>query len=313
MGFFATFWNWLSAQLSGYIGTNTALLASALEPAVIALATLYVMAWGYLQLTGRIEEPFVAGLRRVILLAVVLGAALQLWLYNSVIVDTFYLAPTQLAAAVVGSATPVGTIDAIWQQGGLVAQQLWHNGGFLGTGFYVAGAFVWVLVGGLCVYTLFLISLASIASTVLLAVGPLFIVMLLFDATRKLFEAWLAQLLNYALVTILTVLVSSLLLHVVQSYATQTAARGVSLTIMDSLDMLLAVGLVLLVMRQILPIASGLAGGVALHGFSVVSAGLRWAAAQARAGVPAELAAQEPARTRFEPATPPTPSWRDAA
>ncbi len=59
----------------------------------MTLGTLYVMVWGYLQLTGQIEEPFMTGLRRIILLVVVLGAALQLWLYNAVIVDTFYNAP----------------------------------------------------------------------------------------------------------------------------------------------------------------------------------------------------------------------------
>ena len=73
MGFFSTFWSWLNAQLDGYIGANTALIAEALEPAIVTLATLYVMVWGYLQLTGRIEEPLVAGLRRLITLALVLG------------------------------------------------------------------------------------------------------------------------------------------------------------------------------------------------------------------------------------------------
>ena len=110
MGFFATFWSWLNGQLATYIGDNTARVAAALEPAVVTLATVYVMVWGYLQLTGRIEEPFVTGLRRILTLALVLGGALHLWLYNSLIVDTFYNAPAQLAAAIVGAAQPVTTL-----------------------------------------------------------------------------------------------------------------------------------------------------------------------------------------------------------
>ena len=78
MGFFATFWSWLNGQLGTYIGDNTARVATTLEPAMVTLGTLYVMSWGYLQLTGRIEEPFVAGLRRIVTLAVVLGVALRL-------------------------------------------------------------------------------------------------------------------------------------------------------------------------------------------------------------------------------------------
>ncbi|HET7757022.1 MAG TPA: hypothetical protein VFK87_07190, partial [Steroidobacteraceae bacterium] len=68
MGFFATFWSWLDAQLASYIGTNTALVARALEPAIVTLGTVYVMVWGYLQLTGRIEEPLGTGLRRLVTL-----------------------------------------------------------------------------------------------------------------------------------------------------------------------------------------------------------------------------------------------------
>ena len=89
MGFFATFSAWLDGILSTYIGTNTARVATFLQPAIVTFATLYVMIWGYLLLTGKIEEPFITGVKRIITLAVVLGAALDLWLYSDVIVDTF--------------------------------------------------------------------------------------------------------------------------------------------------------------------------------------------------------------------------------
>ena len=278
MGFFATFWAWLNNQLAAYIGANAAIVSQALEPAVVTLATIYVMVWGYLHLTGRIDEPFVAGLRRLITLAVVLGAALRLWLYNSLLVDTFYRAPAELAGAVVGAQNPVATIDTIWERGGAVAGYLWNNGGFLNgnVGFYLAGAAVWTLIGLLCVYTMFLIALSGIALAVLLALGPLFITLLLFDATRRFFEAWLAQLANYALITILTVLVAALLLQVVASYAVQTAARGTAIVTVDALDMVLVAVLVFLLLRQVMPIASALAGGIALSSFGTLSRFVTW-------------------------------------
>ena len=254
MGFFETFWSWLNTQLAGYIGDNTTRLATTLEPVVVALATIYVMVWGYLQLTGKIDEPFVTGLKRIILLAVVLACALRLWLYNSIIVDTFYNAPAQLAAAIVGTQDPVGTIDAIWERGGAVAGYLWSNGGVLNGdfGYYLAGIIVWFLVGLLCVYTMFLIALATIASAVLLALGPLFIALLLFESTRRYFEAWIAQLATYAFITILTVLVAALMLQIVESYAAQTAARGAAITTVDALNMVLMAALVFLLMRQVM-------------------------------------------------------------
>jgi type IV secretion system protein VirB6 len=278
VGFFQIFWTWLNGQLAGYIGANTAKVASVLEPTVVTFGAVYVMVWGYLHLTGRIEEPFSTGLKRLITLAVVLGVALHLWLYNSVIVDTFYQAPTQLAAAVVGTADPVTTIDAIWNSGGTVAGYLFSNAGLMGSdiGYYLAGVVVWLLVGLLCVYTMFLIALSSIALSVLLALGPLFFAALFFDSTRRLFEAWVAQLTNYALITILTVLVATLLLQIVASYAKQTAARGPGLATVDALNMVLVSVLAFLVMRQVMPIASGLASGVALNSFGTVSRFVLW-------------------------------------
>ena len=287
MGFFATFWAWLNGQLATYIGDNTARLAGVLEPAVVTLATVYVMVWGYLHLTGKIDEPLVAGLKRIIVLVVVLGVGLRLWLYNTLIVDTFYDAPAQLAAAVIGGSDPIGTIDAIWDRGGTVAGNLWVKGSIYpsGIGYCLAGAVVWTLIGLLCVYAMFLIALSSIALAVLLALGPLFIAAVFFDATRRFFSAWIAQLANYGLVTILTVMIAALLLQVVQSYAAQTAARGAAILTVDALNMVLIAVLVFLLLRQVMPIAAGLAGGLALSTFGLLSrsaaSGLRLGSAAA--------------------------------
>jgi len=278
MGFFQTFQSWLSGQLSSYIADNTARLATTLEPAVVTFGTLYVVVWGYLHLTGSVEQPFVTGLKRIATLALVFGVGLRLWLYNEVIVDTFYNAPAQLAARVIGSGDPVSIVDSIWDQGGAVAWAIAiqaQAGVFQSIGLTIVAAIVWILVGLLCLYTMFLLSLSNIALAILLALGPLFIPALLFERTRRFFDSWLAQLANYALVTVLTVLTGALLLQIVQSYALQTAQRGPGLQVMDAVDMVLVAVLVFLIMRQILPIASALAGGVALSTHNAFSSGIR--------------------------------------
>ncbi len=276
MGFFQTFWTWLSEQLTDYISDNTARLSAVLEPAVVTFGTLYVMVWGYLQLTGSVDQPFTVGLKRIATLALVLGVGLRLWLYNEVIVDTFYTAPTQLAAAIVGAGDPVAIVDKIWERGGSVAGYLWTNGFHieLVVGF-LASVAVWILIGLLCVYTMFLMALSRIALAVLLALGPLFIPALLFDRSRRLFDAWLAQLVNYALITILTVMAAALLLRIVESYADQTAGLGTALHIVDALNMVLVSLLVFLLMRQVMPIAAGISGGVSLSSMGALSGAAR--------------------------------------
>lgn len=278
MGFFAEFNAWLNGLLAGYIGDNTALIARALEPAVVTFGVLYVMVWGYLQLTGQIEEPFVSGVKRLITLAVILGAAINLWLYNSVIVDTFFNGPSELAAVVIGAFDLVGIVDQIIFEGGDAANLLIQKGGILDGNFayYLAGFGVYLIVGLTAIYTIFLLALSRIALSVLLALGPLFIGLLFFQSTRRFFEAFLAQLANYALISILTVLVAALMLRLVTVSATQAASTGGAIQIANAVRVCMAAGLTFLVMRQVMPMAAGLASGLALSSFGLVSAALMW-------------------------------------
>jgi type IV secretion system protein VirB6 len=271
---FAQFWQWLSDRLTDYVSLNVAATAAAIEPAAVSLAVIYVMVWGFLHLRGAVEEPVLTGAVRIVRLVVVFGVGLRLWQYNAAIVDTFFEAPVQLAAQLAGAANPIATVDALWDRGGTVAAFLWEKGGVFNgdVGYYLAAVIVYVLMGAVCVYTLFLMALARVALAVLLAIGPLFIVLLLFDGTKRFFEAWVAQLANYALVGVLAVLVASLLMTVVEAYAVQTAAKGAAILTVDALDMLLVSGLVLLILRQVMPIAARLAGGVALASHGVMGA-----------------------------------------
>ena len=278
MGFFGQFAVWLNALLASYITTNTTRIASAISPAVVTLGTVYVMIWGYLQLTGQIQEPFLAGVKRIAVLAIVFGVALNLWLYQSILVNTFFTAPAQLASAVIGAYDPVAIVDQIMNQGANAGELLMARGGLLdgNVSFYIAGIAVYVLTGITAVYTMFLLALSKIALSVLLALGPLFVALLLFDSTRRFFEAWLAQLSNYAFIAILTVLVAALMLQVVQAAAAQAVSTGGGITIAEAVRLCLAAGLTVLVMRQVMPMAAGLASGLALSSFGVVSAAVAW-------------------------------------
>lgn len=276
MGFFAQFFAWLDAQLASYIGVKTAAVAAAIAPAAVTLATIYVMIWGYLQLTGRIQEPILTGAVRIFTMVAILGIGIHLWLYHALITDTFYKAPNELAAAMIGAPSVVAVIDQIWADGNLAAEQLLAKGSLLSADFayYVAGFFVYFLVGLTAVYTAFLLALSKIALSIIIALGPIFIAMLFFDTTKRFFESWVAQLANYALITILAVAVAALLLNVVKSYTSAAAALAGAITIAEGVRVCIASVLIFLVMRQVMPMASGLASGIALSTYGVVSSAM---------------------------------------
>ncbi|HEY2398808.1 MAG TPA: type IV secretion system protein [Steroidobacteraceae bacterium] len=279
MGFFAEFNTWLNAMLTSYIANHTAGVAATLEPAIVTLGTIYVMIWGYLSLTGQVQEPFVAGVKRLIALAVILGISLHLWLYNALLVDTFFNAPSALAASFLGAYDSVTLVDEIINSGADTAELLLQKGGLMNGSFSfsLAGILVYVIVSLTAIYTIFLLTLSRIALSVLLALGPLFIALLLFESTKRFFEAWLAQLANYAFITILTVLVSALMLSLLRTAAQQAAGAGGGIQIALAVRVCMAAGLTFLVMRQVMPMAAGLASGLALSSFGLMSSSVTWA------------------------------------
>jgi type IV secretion system protein VirB6 len=273
MEFFTPFYTWLNGLLARYVTDNFVLIANAIQPAVVTLGILYVLIWGLLQIFGRVEEPVMEGLKRIAILALILGIGLHMWLYGDVIVNTFFMAPAQLGQVIIGTYDPVGVVQKIMDQGSDTAELLLKKAGLFdgNFGFYISGVAVYLFVGVTAVYTMFLLALSRVALSILLALGPIFISLMFFNATRRFVEAWIAQLANFAFIAVLVVLVAALMLVVVGTATTAATARGGLIEIVDAVRVCLAAGLTLLVMRQIPSMAAGLASGIALSSFGVVS------------------------------------------
>jgi type IV secretion system protein VirB6 len=273
MGFFAEFSQWLNGLLATYIGDTSSQLANAIEPVVVTLGTLYVMTWGFLHLAGKVEEPVLEGLKRIAVLALVFGVAINLWHYQDIIVNLFFNGPGQVAAAAIGAQDFTEVVDTILNRGDAVGSALlaksgtWH----WNIAFDLAAVAVYLTVGITAVYTMFLLTLSKIALSVLLALGPVILPLFLFDATRRFVEAWIAQLANYAFVAVLSALVAALMMTVIDRAAAQAQSAGGDIQIAQALRVCLAAGFTFLVLRQVLPMASALASGVALSMYGIVS------------------------------------------
>ena len=112
----------------------------------------------------------------------------------------------------------MATVDTIWTQGSEVGDSLLSQGSLFsesGLSLIACGLICYLCIGLTTLYVAFLMALALVALAILLALAPLFIAMLLFDSTKRFFEAWIAQLANYALVIILVASVANLMLHAV--------------------------------------------------------------------------------------------------
>ncbi|MGY2492833.1 type IV secretion system protein, partial [Cupriavidus sp. CP313] len=104
--------------------------------------------------------------------------------------------------------------------------------------------------------------LAKFSLGLLLALGPLFIAAALFPATRKFFETWTAQCLNYAFLTALFAAAAAIEVQFATSILRKD--EGYVMGIVDAY-VLGAMGLVFIVVSLNLPgLASALAGGVGI-------------------------------------------------
>jgi type IV secretion system protein VirB6 len=282
MGFFAEFSVWLNSLLNTYVSEQTARVAAAIEPAMVVVTGVYVMTWGICQATGQIEEPLWEGVKRIARIALVFGIGLHLWLYQELIVDTFFNAPNSLAAVMIGAPDSVTIVDQVIFQGGDAAAALIQKGGLFDNNFsyYIAGFVVYTLVGIASIYSIFLLSLAKVALSILLALGPLYIATLLFDGSRRYFQAWVGQLANFALIAVLVSLVVGLFMHLLTTVTAQAAGQGSAIGIAEGVRVCFASGLIFLILRQVMPMASGLASGVALSTHHAVSRGMQWISVQ---------------------------------
>uniref|UniRef100_UPI00402B7AE1 type IV secretion system protein n=1 Tax=Methylomonas sp. SPW-1 TaxID=3438877 RepID=UPI00402B7AE1 len=273
MGFFLNFWNFLQTNVLNTVSTITTDISTSLAPAAVTFATMYVMLWGYLHLRGAIEEPIMDGVRRIIQLAVILGVALHLWEYNAVLVDFFVDTPTALSDAIIGGNSAMTAVDTVWQQGAGVAESLLNQGSLWdgNIGFYFAGFGVYLFVGLICVWVAYLYCLSLVAVGFLLAIGPLFVLGLMFETTKRFFESWMAQLSNYALIIVIASVAAKVLLNTLKIYAAAAAAKGAGILIAEGIQLCLACGFILLIMRQVPSIAASLASGVALGTFNALS------------------------------------------
>ena len=81
---------------------------------------------------------------------------------------------------------------------------------------------------------LVLVILAKLALAVLLALGPVFIMLYLFSATRGFFEGWIRQLANFSLLIVLTFGVLALILKIIEPATAAFAAKGSAVQLRDT-------------------------------------------------------------------------------
>jgi len=147
-----------------------------------------------------------------------------------------------------------------------VAAHLLEGAGWNQTGLYFYAFAVWFGAIGFTGYATMLIILSKLAVSLLLAIGPIFILLLIFTDTRKLFEGWLKTLLNYAIIPIFVYALLAILLVLAESpLKYMELHNGVSDQFLTAIGPFLLISFVsILLLAQVMSIATNITGGVSL-------------------------------------------------
>ena len=127
----------------------------------------------------------------------------------------------------------------------------------------LAALMVWLFTAVLVLYGTALILLSKVILGLVIGLGPLFIALLLFDSTKRFFEGWLGQALNYLFVYALVAACVNIMFALWApqlQYALDNNAGGFKVL----LPMIIVGGASFVILMQVPALASGLAGGVQL-------------------------------------------------
>lgn len=228
----------------------------ALTPALTAMLTLYVGLFGWALLTGRSRLSLSALTPRMMTIGLVMTFATSWLAYQNVVWQLAVGAPDQLASVIAGTrgsatlefANKIEIIfsaiaDATHQSAAnaVAAPQALGNGASSSVSFLSPQGMLWISGLMLLVGTVGVMVTAKIVLAVLLALGPVFIVLALFPATRGLFEGWLKATVSSALVPLLTVLVGGSMLTMIAPLirdallsSTEESTRGATLLFLSA-------------------------------------------------------------------------------
>lgn len=264
----------LNNALTTYVGDVSGNVISAISGVAYSMLMIYMMLWGWTMLRGMISEPITDGITRIVRLAVIVGIALNVGRYATYISTFLWNTPDAMASIVAnGYSSSEGNVQFL---DGLMSRLFDLGSGFYEAAFASSGMFpdfgrliaaflIWIAAIAATAYAAFLLALSKMALAILLGIGPIFVLLLIFEGTKRFFEAWFGQALNYVFLVILTAGAIKLMMTIIVQYLNVAAAGAMAAPeIEQAVPAIVLCLIAALVMMQLPSIASALGGGAAI-------------------------------------------------
>ena len=272
---------WVGSQFDILLGTYVlnvvATLMAALAPIALSLLTLWVALYGWAVLRHEVPESVPTFVWKVFKIGLVFALALQSGVYITNIADTANALSTGVATTFLPAAadpttvaTPYALLDAFNDQAGQLVLDLLKDAGI--TRLDLLFAAIVCSIGNvlfLCM-ALFVISLAKLVLTFVIAVGPIFMLCLAWRPTQRFFDSWLSMLLNAVVLAWFAFFALGLSIYMGQSLVRVVLSNGGFLgpnfnVVAESLKYCVVMVLMAIICLQAPSLAAALTGGAAIQ------------------------------------------------
>ncbi|RYE12649.1 MAG: type IV secretion system protein, partial [Rickettsiales bacterium] len=243
----------------------------AIVPVVTVGLTLSFITYGFLIMRGVVEMPITDFIGKIIKISIITSMAANCGFYQTQIADAINRTPDELINALVSNSTKkegaATSIDNAADKGFSLASKAFEH-----SGFFVENGIVYCMIGIVILMTTSvfialggaILILTKLILTILLGIGPIFILALLWQSTSKFFEMWVAQIVNYIILGVLITMTFGLMLTIYSTYMGDMKFDGVQ-NVASALGgaVILSIAMIV-VLLQIPNIAAALSGGMNL-------------------------------------------------
>ncbi|WP_050631528.1 type IV secretion system protein [Bradyrhizobium viridifuturi] len=253
--------------ITTFVSTSVSNLASYIDGPLRVGVTLYVVLYGFAVMRGSISEPIMEFAWRAMRIVLVVLLATNSSAFQQYVTSLFFDSlPKEIGSALAGSGlnTHSGApFDQLLTKGIDVANKIYKQAGLtnIAPALVAAILLVFVAIGSFLQFAILLY--AKVGLGVVIALGPVFIAMALFEATRPFTEAWLRQVANFVILLVLVVALVGLMLTTVTGFIDRFGnnAGTAGEMVVAAVAISAVLGLSGYISLQLPIIAGGLAGG----------------------------------------------------
>lgn len=199
-----------------------------IAPTVRMLLVMYITLWGIAMMYGKVQQPIVDAGKHFAQILIVTELVLNISSYNLWVLDFFWYLPGEIVKEFIGvdmedmvSAIPnsLQMLDWAYSAAKYLGEKYMQDATAAGGstpdyGALSMGGLVWGTGMTLTVASVSILVIAKLSLAILLAVGPVFIVMWLFQPTKTYFQGWMSALLGAVFTLVLFMLALELIMPI---------------------------------------------------------------------------------------------------